>query len=292
MKKYSSVLTIAGSDSSGGAGIQADIKAISACGGYASSVITAITAQNTCGVLGVYPLAIDAVRAQLCAVLDDLQIDAIKIGMLGSAEIVDMVADVISEYHLTVPIVLDPVLVATSGDRLSSNDAAIAIVKRLFPLVALVTPNLEETATLVGLASGIPYDSTFIQTPDYQYAWNTFQRAGAGALLIKGGHGQGDMLQDVLFTHANHLTHLTDFTDFTGSSDNSHIHTYTNQRINTQNTHGTGCSLSSAIATFLARGYPLESAVKQAIDYLHAAIVSGADYQLGKGHGPVNHFNL
>lgn len=263
MKHYPQVLTIAGSDSSGGAGIQADLKAISACGGFGMSAITAITSQNTVGVQGVFALPCTVVKSQVESVMSDLGVDAIKIGMLGSPEIAEAVVELLREWEVS-NVVLDPVLVATSGDRLTLDSTIEIITHRLMPLCSIVTPNIEEAEKL----SGVKINSE----ADYPLVWQKLHAMGAKALLIKGGHGTQDILRDVLFRpHAEPLE-------------------ITNQRINTQNTHGTGCTLSAAMATFLARGFSMPQSTTMAITYLHKAILSGAEYKIGHGHGAVNHF--
>lgn len=249
------MLTIAGSDSGGGAGIQADIKTISACWCYACSAITCVTAQNTVGVQAIEPLSVDIIRAQIDSVLSDIGVDAIKIGMLGSPEIACAIAAKLR--NIDVPIVLDPVLVATSGDVLTKKETIEVIVNELIPLATVVTPNLEEARVLTG------YDD--------ERAWQFFREKGAKALLLKGGHGTEDELSDILFTFEKNYE-------------------YRNHRIHTKNTHGTGCSLSSAIASYLARGAEIHEAVEFAVEYVHRAIAAGADYELGGGHGAVNHF--
>lgn len=286
LKKYNTILTIAGSDSGGGAGIQADIKAISACGGFAASVITAVTSQNTVGVRGVFGMPAHVVESQLRAVLDDIAVDAVKIGMVGSAEVAELIGRVLVEYGVR-NIVLDPVLVATSGDELSGANAMEAILKFLVPIATVVTPNLEEARRLAGFDSSVgsasfansansaSSASSASLSNDYSAAWDVLrERWGAQAVLVKGGHGSGDVLEDVLYV-----------------ADNMPV-VYTNMRIYTQNTHGTGCSLSSAMATFLGRGLSLTQATAQAVAYLHNAIVSGDEYSFGHGHGPVNHFGF
>lgn len=261
MRSYPTVLSIAGSDSSGGAGIQADIKSISANGGYAAAVITALTAQNTQGVFGIQGVSAEFVLAQLTAVLSDIAFDAIKIGMLYSRDIITVIADQLSGCQ---HIVLDPVMVATSGDQLMTDGMVSAMVSQLFPLVDLVTPNIPEAEVIV-------------------QARITSQEAMAAAaraigdkyrvnVVIKGGHIEGDCA-DVLYQWEGGL-----------------VEWFVAPRCTTQNTHGTGCSLSSAIATYLARGCDLMESVKRAKNYLSKAIVSGADYCLGHGHGPINHF--
>lgn len=254
-KTYKRVLTIAGSDSGGGAGIQADIKTISALGGYATSAITCITAQNTVGVQAIEQISPQIIKAQIESVLSDIGADAIKIGMLGSPAIAQAVADALRGFRA--PIVLDPVLVATSGDTLTEQTTIDIILNELMPIVALITPNLEEAKQLTGACD----DS----------AWEILRSKGAAALLLKGGHGTSNTLTDSLFMDKGVLR-------------------FENERIDTINTHGTGCSLSSAIATFMAHGQPLEEAVAGAIKYVHKAIATAAEYKLGKGHGAIHHF--
>ncbi|WP_294596855.1 bifunctional hydroxymethylpyrimidine kinase/phosphomethylpyrimidine kinase [uncultured Rikenella sp.] len=258
------ILTIAGSDSGGGAGIQTDIKTISALGGYASSVLTAVTAQNTRGVADVEFLSPDIVEKQLRAVLDDIGTDAVKIGMLGTRKVVERVAKLLEEYRPPV-IVLDPVLVATSGDVLTGGSATDAIKDSLLPLATVVTPNIPEAEQLTGLSIASP--------DDYEAAWERFRGMGAQAVLLKGGHLTGDRLTDTLF-----------------STGDPTAHAYTHDRIETRNTHGTGCTLSSALATFLALGQPLAEAAEQATDFIHAAIAAARDRSIGSGHGPVEPF--
>lgn len=258
------VLTIAGSDSGGGAGIQADIKTISALGCYASSAITAVTAQNTLGVAAVEPLSPDMIEKQIRAVLDDIGADAVKVGMLATAEIVELVASLLKEYDPPF-IVVDPVLVATSGDVLTEGSATEAIVTQLMPLATVVTPNIPEAERLTGL--------TVESTMDYRPVWSNLREQGARALLLKGGHLANNELTDTLFTTKEQLPHV-----------------YTHERIDTKNTHGTGCTLSSAIACYLALGHPLSRAVGHATDFIHEAIAAGQDLHIGEGHGPVDHF--
>ncbi len=261
-KQYKTVLTIAGSDPSGGAGIQADIKAISACGCYAASVITALTAQNTLGVTGVHIAPEENVKAQLEAVLSDIRFDAVKLGMIPTAGIADVIAEALAEYGIK-NVVLDPVMVATSGDRLVDEAAVGAIVSRLFPLAAVVTPNIPEAEFLTGLK--------IENKGGFPAAAARLMRLTPGAVLLKAGHFEGETLADVLYPGGREYTH---------------------PRIDTPNTHGTGCTLSSAIASFLARGFDVETAAGKAVEYLAGAIRAGADYELGHGHGPVNHFML
>jgi hydroxymethylpyrimidine/phosphomethylpyrimidine kinase len=253
-------LTIAGSDSGGGAGIQADLKTFHQFGVFGTSVITAVTAQNTVGVRGWEPVSVALVTRQLDAVADDLPPVAVKSGMLGSAALVEAVADGIARRRLP-NYVLDPVMVATSGDRLLDRDAERLIVRRLVPLAALVTPNLDEAAVLVEAS---------VRTPDeMEGAGRALLQLGARAAVVKGGHLAGDEVVDVLVT---------------GST----VRRFTRPRLDTTSTHGTGCTLSAAVAAGLALGRPLERAVEDALDFVHRAIAAAPG--LGHGHGPLNHF--
>ncbi len=253
-------LTIAGSDSGGGAGIQADLKTFHQFGVFGTSVITAITAQNTVGVRAWEPVPVALVTRQLDAVADDLPPAAVKSGMLGSAALVDAVADGIARRRLP-NYVLDPVMVATSGDRLLERDAERLIVRRLVPLAALVTPNLDEAAVLVGGNVRGP--------DDMERAGRALVQLGAKAALIKGGHLGGDLVVDVLVADGI-------------------ARRFTRPRLETTSTHGTGCTLSAAVAAGLALGRPLERAVEDALDFVHRAIAAAPG--LGQGHGPLNHF--
>ncbi len=259
---YARVLSIAGSDSGGGAGIQADLKTFSALGCYGMTAITAITAQNTMGVRAIHGIPPDMVKAQLQAVLDDIGVDAVKIGMLHSPEIVEVVAWAIDHYRLE-RVVLDPVMVATSGDRLIAPETVQVLVRQLFPRAAVVTPNLDEAALL--LERDIPGVDALDQ------AASDLLALGARAMLLKGGHLAGDQVVDVLAQPGGTLQHLK------------------SARIASRNVHGTGCTLSSAIAAYLALGVPLQRAVEQARAYVLAAIAAGAGVQTGHGHGPLNH---
>lgn len=254
-------LTIAGSDSGGGAGIQADLKTFHQFGVFGTSVITAITAQNTLGVKRWEPVSPELVREQLDAVVDDLKPDAFKSGMLGNTAIARTVAKGIAEHALE-NYVLDPVIVAASGDVLLEN-AAIAVVRdELVPLCAVVTPNLDEAGLLLGERV-----SSLAQMR--RAAERLVHDLGAKAALVKGGHMAGDELVDVFYTRPEQLE-------------------LRHQRIDTTSTHGTGCTLSAAIAAELARGATLSSAVESAVDFVHDAILSAP--RLGAGHGPLNHF--
>lgn len=263
MKEYKRVLTIAGSDSGGGAGIQADIKTISACGCYAASAITALTVQNTLGVSAIHIPPTEIVVGQIRAVIDDIGVDAIKLGMLPTEEIINSVADIIEEYELT-NVVLDPVMVATSGDELISKAAANALISRLLPLVTLVTPNIPEAIYIT--------KCTIRGESDFAQAAQKLLALEARNVLLKAGH----------------LTNSEQLTDYLYEPEQ--VHRYTYDFIDTPNTHGTGCTLSSAIAAYLALGEDLSEAVQLAEEYLHKAILCGADYKIGSGHGPVHHF--
>jgi hydroxymethylpyrimidine/phosphomethylpyrimidine kinase len=267
------LLTIAGSDSGGGAGIQADLKTFAAHGGYGMSVIAALTAQNTREVRAVFEVPPEMVAAQIDAVLEDIGADAVKIGMLASAGVIRVVADRL-RFHLGgtgAPIVLDPVMVAKSGDRLLREDAVEALVSELLPLATLVTPNLPELEALAGLPAGTEEERL--------RAAETLARAAGGgpAVLAKGGHAEGEEVVDLLL-------------------EGGRVHRFTHPRLHTRSTHGTGCTLSSAIAARLGAGQDLPRAVEGAIQYLHGAMAAayplGIDQAIGNGHGPVDHFYL
>ncbi len=266
MKKYTRVLTIAGSDSGGGAGIQADLKTIMASGCYGMSVITAITAQNTLGVTDIHPIPIATIRSQMQAVLSDIGTDGIKIGMLHSAEVIKCVAETLAQFD-SCPIVLDPVMVATSGDRLIKDDAIEAMKEHLFPLATLLTPNIPEAEVLLGGT----IDS---ETKAHNAAQALANQYGVG-VLVKGGHLSDAEVEDVLCM-----------------KEGGDLVTFKNKRISTTNTHGTGCTLSSAIASYLALGNNLYEAIQKASQYLHGAIKAGSSYRLGAGNGPVHHSYL
>jgi hydroxymethylpyrimidine/phosphomethylpyrimidine kinase len=262
------VLTIAGSDSGGGAGIQADLKTIAALGCYGLCAITALTAQNTQGVRAIHAPAPDFLQQQLDAVFEDIGADAVKIGMLHSPQIVEVVAQALLHYKPT-HVVLDPVMVATSGDALITPQTQEAIIKKLFPLADVVTPNLDELSLLVGQPITRPHQ--------FESAARRIVEMGAHAVLIKGGHLDQPNLVDVLYEMDRHGPSGLAMTEIV------------RPRIATQNLHGTGCTLSSAIACFLAQGYPLKAAVKGAQDYVYQAIEAAVGMQIGRGHGPVNH---
>jgi hydroxymethylpyrimidine/phosphomethylpyrimidine kinase len=263
-KSYHRVLTVAGSDSSGGAGIQADLKTVSALGCYGMSAVTALTAQNTTGVYGIHPVPPAFVAEQMDAVLSDIGVDAVKIGMLYSPELVETVVAQLKKYDVE-NIVLDPVMVAQSGDRLLQDEAVDAIRTLLMPLAAVVTPNLPEAGVLLECR---------LDTADQMAtAARALAAFGSRSVLVKGGHlAEGDSL-DLLYL---------------GTVDR--IIPLAAERIRTDNNHGTGCTLSSAIAAGLACGLDIEAAVKEAKAYIGAALRAGAAYRLGHGHGPVHHF--
>ncbi len=267
------VLTIAGSDSGGGAGIQADLKVITALGGYGASVITAITAQNTLGVSRIQDIDLDVVEAQIDAIFLDIGADIVKIGMLASPEIVRTVASALKR-HGAKRIVLDPVLRATSGASLGGDDTAQAIIKELFPMATLVTPNLEEASLLLGREITGP--------EDFKLAAQELLDMGPQAVLIKGGH-----------LDATH-TQLTDYLMWRTIEDDLEViqsKEFKHYRVSTANTHGTGCSLSSAIATYLADGHDLPHAVAKAISYVEAGLEAGRFLSIGEGPGPLWHMH-
>ena len=267
------VLTIAGSDPSGGAGIQADLKTFSALGGYGCAVITALTAQNTRGVSGVHPIPADFVTSQLNALFADVGIDAVKIGMIANAEIAVAVADALRTYRPR-HVVLDPVMVASSGDRLLTGDAERVVRTELLPLADLITPNLDEAAALLGADRAVHADQARDQV-------RALRELGANRVLVKGGH----------FTGA-------DSVDYLGGPDGT-VHELRAHRVDTGNTHGTGCTLSSAIAALRPAAPDWLTAVARAKDYLTAALAAadslviggtGTDRSAYTGHGPVHHF--
>ena len=264
-KTYIKVLTIAGSDSGGGAGIQADLKTMSAIGCYGMSVITALTAQNTLGVTGIYPIPPAFAAEQMAAVFTDMGTDAVKIGMLYSAELIEIVATELKKYGAQ-KIVLDPVMMAQSGDKLLQDDAVEAIKEHLMPLADVTTPNLPEAEVLTG---------TELKNPeDIRAAARTLAGCGSKSILIKGGHLEENDSTDLLYLAAEDR-----FVEFTA------------ERVESRNNHGTGCTLSSAIASYMAKGNEIEAAVRKAKTFITEAIRAGAGYQLGQGHGPVHHFN-
>jgi hydroxymethylpyrimidine/phosphomethylpyrimidine kinase len=255
-------LTIAGSDSSGGAGIQADLKTFSAFGVYGAAAITALTAQNTRGVMGVEPVSPSFVAAQIEAVLGDLEVGAIKTGMLAQAAIVEAVADRLGSAAQR-PLVVDPVMVATSGDVLLAPDAIEAVRRQLIPLATLITPNLPEAARLLDASIAADEAEAVAQAKALRFL-------GCGAVLVKGGHGGGATAVDIL-------------------CDSGGIERFERPRVDTRHTHGTGCTLSAAIAALLAQGIGLRAAVGRAKDYVWKALEAGRELGVGHGRGPVDH---
>ncbi|WP_293886209.1 MULTISPECIES: bifunctional hydroxymethylpyrimidine kinase/phosphomethylpyrimidine kinase [unclassified Sphingobacterium] len=264
-KKYRvpTVLSIAGFDGSGGAGIQADTKTISALGCYAMNVLTALPVQNTQGVRRIYEIPTSAVQDQLDAIFEDIYPDAIKIGMVHNIELVELISNYLTTYKG--PIVFDPVMVSTSGHKLIHDDTIQACVTRLFPLATLITPNLDETSVLV--------DEPIHTVQKMEKAGNSLLAAGCQSVLIKGGHLQSEELTSLLFQQQKPPIE------------------FKSQKINSKNTHGSGCSLSSAIASQLAQGIALDRAVDIALSYIHAAILGSKNLRIGKGNGPLNHFH-
>jgi hydroxymethylpyrimidine/phosphomethylpyrimidine kinase len=256
------VLIVAGSDSGGGAGIQADIKTVTVLGGYAATAITALTAQSTEGVFGVHGVPPDFIRDQMRLVLGDIGADCIKIGMLHSAAVIEAVAAVLEKEGAGVPVVLDPVMVAKGGAPLLEADAVAAYRASLPRLATVMTPNLPEAEELLGRDIG--------GVEDMESAASELRRLGAAAVLLKGGHLVGDTVVDLLASE-------------TGTR------RFENPRIETRHTHGTGCTLASAVAAGIARGLALDEAVAQAIDYVHGAIAEAPGF--GRGHGPLNHLH-
>ena len=263
-KQYNRVLTIAGSDSGGGAGIQADIKAISAMGCFAASAITAVTVQNTLGVEGVHPIPLDILRGQIEAVLSDIGADAVKVGMLHSSEVVELVAEMVDKYEIK-NLVLDPVMVSTSGHRLIEESAIQTLREVLIPRARVITPNIPEAEILAGVKI-----TSSAQFPEVA---RTLSMGGRVSVLLKAGHLTDECVEDLFY-----------------NAEDDTLTLLPSERIETPNTHGTGCTLSSALAALLAKGYELTDAARGAKEYINEAIVSGARYEIGGGHGPVDHF--
>jgi hydroxymethylpyrimidine/phosphomethylpyrimidine kinase len=260
--RYPRVLSIAGSDSGGGAGIQADLKTFSALGCFGMTAITAITAQNTCGVNAIHAVPADILAAQIDAVVTDIGIDGVKIGMLHDPDVVNVVAQAIKRYKWE-RVVLDPVMVTAGGDRLIAEETVAVLVRELFPLVTVITPNLDEAALLLG--------RSLQAESELAAAAEELMKSGAQAVLLKGGHLPGEEVVDLLLQRDGAMVRMS------------------NPRIRTRNTHGTGCTLSSAIACYLALGHELAESVRLAHSYIHLAIAHGANVQTGHGHGPLNH---
>lgn len=257
------VLIVAGSDSGGGAGLQADIKTVTVLGGYAATAVTAVTVQNTKGVEGVYPMPADVVAAQMRAVLSDIGADAVKLGMLHDAEIISAVARSLDEDAPGTPVVLDPVMVAKGGARLLDEAAEAALREQLLPRARLITPNVPEAEALTGLT----IDSVDLM----KKAGEQLKREGAGAVLVKGGHLEGPVISDILVSEEG-------------------VEVFSAPRIETRHTHGTGCTLASALAVFIAEGAPLSRAVVKARAYVLEAIRQAPG--LGEGHGPLEHAHV
>lgn len=271
MKRYISALTIAGSDPSGGAGLQADLKTFSALGVYGATAITAVTIQNTVGVKYVQKLPSQVVYDQIETVMEDINIDAVKVGMVNDADTLESIVSALTKYRPNF-LVVDPVMVSTSGCSLMQSDALNVMKKSLLPMADLVTPNMPEAYTLAGIQmDGLDCSG---QNKMDEIAKRILE-LGVKALLIKGGHVEGKTKTDYLY--------IKDCEDVKCSCLSS-------ETVDTVNTHGTGCTLSSAIAAFVARGFKLENAVRSAKRYLTDALVAGADVHIGNGHGPVNHF--
>ena len=265
MKQYSypSVMTIAGFDGSGGAGIQADIKTISALGCYATSALTALPVQNTTGVKSIYPIEYMAVQEQIQAIMEDIPPKAIKIGMLHTSELVLTVVETLKKYPKT-PLVFDPVMVATSGHKLIEDSTIGTIVEMLFPITDILTPNLDEAAILAEME---------IHTVEDMYsAGRKIKKLGVKNVLLKGGHLKTPELTSLFFDADDKVT------------------AFQQEKYNTNNTHGSGCTLSSAIASYLALGESFVGAISKGQDYVHKAIFHGKDVAIGKGNGPLNHF--
>ncbi len=262
--KYNRVLTIAGSDSGGGAGIQADIKAISACGCYAASAITAVTVQNTVGVEAVHPIPLEILEGQISAVLSDIGADAIKIGMMHSAEVIELVCKQLDKFEIK-NVVVDPVMVATSGHRLIEQSAVESLKANLLPRARVITPNIPEAEILLG--EKIEDQSQLADKA------RKLSMGGKVSVLLKAGHLTENILTDILY-----------------NAESDEIIELTSERLDTPNTHGTGCTLSSALAAMLAKGMELSDAARAAKNYINEAIISGSQFEIGHGHGPVDHF--
>lgn len=265
MKHYNKVLTIAGSDSGGGAGIQADIKTISACGCYAACAITAVTVQNTLGVNAVSAVPTDIIEGQIEAVLSDIGADAVKIGMLHSSEVVRAVRKMLDRFHAE-NVVLDPVMVSTSGHRLIEEEAIASLIADLLPRARVITPNIPEAEILLG------GEKLECQKALPDAARKLADRCGA-SVLLKAGHLTEEKLVDIFY-----------------DAEDGKLYELPSARIHTKNTHGTGCTLSSAFASMLAGGMALPEAAAAAKDYINGAIIAGAEYEIGHGFGPVKHF--
>lgn len=269
-KQYYRLLTIAGSDSGGGAGIQADIKTFSALGCYGMSVVTALTAQNTRQVVDVFPVSPTFIACQIDAVMEDIGVDAVKVGMLYSSEIIHTVAERLTHYGIK-KIVVDPVMVSTSGDKLLLDEAVQTLKATLVPIATVITPNLQDAAVLLEQSAK---SMLHLDMDQLESACHQLTVLGSDAVLLKGGHAESENAVDLLAIKGE-----------------IRVRRFSTQRLFTTNTHGTGCTLSAAIAAFLARRCSIEAAVSKAKQYLFEALKAGATYQLGHGHGPVHHFH-
>ena len=273
--KYIAVLTIAGSDCSGGAGIQADIKTISALGCYAASAITAVTVQNTQGVTAVHAVPPEIVAGQIRAVMDDIKAKAVKSGMVNDAETIKAIADTLADYDIE-HIVVDPVMVSTSGSKLMQDDAIKVFIEKLLPMSTLITPNIYEAEILAG--------KKITDEDAMNDVAGEILSKGAEAVLIKGGHIGGDKKVDLLYNAIRKTeARSSELTMMIGDS-------FESETVETRNTHGTGCTLSAAIASNLAMGLGINKAIDKAKYWLTSALIAGADVEIGSGHGPVNHF--
>lgn len=264
MKTLPMTLTIAGSDSGGGAGIQADLKTFSALQTYGMSAITALTAQNTTGVQGIFPIPPEFIGQQLDSIFMDLPPDAVKIGMLHSRAVVKIVADKLKEYDAT-NVIVDPVMVAKSGDKLLEDDAIEALNEQILPLASVITPNLGEACEML--------DQKITEEEQMEEAVRSLTQYGSKFVLLKGGHLNTESSNDVLYDHEHDSVY--------------HLEA---PRIKTENTHGTGCALSSAIAAYIARGFVIKDAVRHSKNFINGALQAGSDIKYGQGQGPVHHF--
>lgn len=263
-KHYKRALTIAGSDPSGGAGIQADLKTFSACGCFGTTAIVAVVDENTIGVTGVHPIPVNFVAGQIKSILDDIGTDAIKIGMLHSSELILTVKDTLLKYNIK-NIVLDPVMVATSGDKLLQDEAIDTLKNELIPFARVITPNIPEAEILLG--------KKIDSQDDLPKVIKELSVNRSVSVLLKAGHLKDEKLTDVFY-----------------NAETDEIIELTSQRVHTKNTHGTGCTFSSAIAAYLAHGLSLNDALRRAKEYMENAILAGAEYEIGKGNGPIHHF--
>ena len=269
MKEYKRALSIAGSDPSGGAGLQADLKTFSALGVYGTTAVVALVDENTQGVYGIHPVPDSFVAGQIRSVLGDIGTDAVKIGMLHGSSLIRTVLNTLREFPDVRDIVLDPVMVATSGDPLLESDAIGTLRDELIPYARVITPNLPEASMLLGAAVDCQ-DELEDAARDLSAKYGDAKVS----VMLKAGHLDDDTLTDIFY-----------------NAETGRLLRLTSPRVRTVNTHGTGCTMSSAIAAWLARGAELDTAVANAKEYVAAAISAGADYRIGKGHGPVNHFH-